>query len=220
MQNVFYNHCCDTFRPQILALFRNPLSLRTLYEDLVGTSSTHVCKTPVPSTQYSHITCSTSAEHINCTGRGQQKWSACFSCGLLATGQCEFRKVLPAACGSGSSVSISTELRAGRSGDRIPVGGGEIFRTCSDRPWGPPSLLYSGYRVFTGGKERPGRDADTSPLLVPWSKKCRAIPLLPLSAVRPVHSLSACTRVHFTFTFLRIDSVNCSDEESYTVLTH
>ena len=28
----------------------------------------------------------------------------------------------------------------------------------------------------------------------------RAIPLLPLWAVRPVQSLSACTRVHFTFT--------------------
>jgi len=41
-------------------------------------------------------------------------------------------------------------------------GGGEIFRTCPDRPWGPPGLLYNGYRVFPGGKERPGRDADPS----------------------------------------------------------
>ena len=39
------------------------------------------------------------------------------------------------------------------------------------------------------------------PLLVPWSWKSRAIPLLPLWAVRPVQSLSACTRVTFTFTF-------------------
>jgi len=30
--------------------------------------------------------------------------------------------------------------------------GGEIFRTRPDLPWGPPSLLYSGYRVFLGGK--------------------------------------------------------------------
>ena len=43
------------------------------------------------------------------------------------------------------------------------TGGGEIFRTCPDRPWGPPGLLYNGYRVFPGGKERPGRDADPSP---------------------------------------------------------
>jgi hypothetical protein len=32
-----------------------------------------------------------------------------------------------------------------------PVGGG-IFRTRPDRPWGPPSLLYNGYRVFPGSK--------------------------------------------------------------------
>jgi hypothetical protein len=30
-------------------------------------------------------------------------------------------------------------------------GGGEIFRTCPDRLWGPPSLLYNGYPVFPGG---------------------------------------------------------------------
>ena len=64
--------------------------------------------------------------------------------------------------GPGSSVGIATELRAGRSEDRIPVVG-EIFRTCPDRAWGPPSLLYNGHRVFPGGKERPGRDVDRSP---------------------------------------------------------
>ena len=32
-------------------------------------------------------------------------------------------------------------------------GAGEIFRTLTDRPWGPPSLLYDGYRVsFPGDK--------------------------------------------------------------------
>ena len=37
------------------------------------------------------------------------------------------------------------------------------------------------------------------PLLVQWSRKSRAIPLLPLWAVRPVQNLSACTSAHFTF---------------------
>ena len=41
--------------------------------------------------------------------------------------------------------------------------GGEIFRTCPDRPWGPPNLLCNGYRVFPGGKQRPRRVADPSP---------------------------------------------------------
>jgi hypothetical protein len=30
-------------------------------------------------------------------------------------------------------------------------GGGEVFRTRPDWPWGPPSLLNNGYRVFPGG---------------------------------------------------------------------
>ena len=63
--------------------------------------------------------------------------------------------------GRDSSVGIVTGYRL--DGPGIDPGGGEIFRTCPDRPWGPPSLLYNGYRVFPGGKERLGRDADPSP---------------------------------------------------------
>ena len=63
--------------------------------------------------------------------------------------------------GRGSSVGIATGY--GLDGPGIESRWGEIFRTCPDRPWGPPSLLYNGYRVFPGGKVRPGRDADPSP---------------------------------------------------------
>ena len=59
--------------------------------------------------------------------------------------------------------------------DRIPVR--TRFSAGPDRPWGLPSLLYDGYRVFPGGKVRPRRAADHSPLLLPWSWKSRAIPL-------------------------------------------
>ena len=79
-------------------------------------------------------------------------------------------------------------------------GGGEIFRP--SRPaLGPISLLYNGYRVFPGVKC--GRGVKLTPhlILMPWSRKSTAIPLLPLWAVRPVQSLSTCTRVHFTFRF-------------------
>jgi hypothetical protein len=35
---------------------------------------------------------------------------------------------------------------------KIPAGGGgEIFLTRPDRPWGPPSLIYKGYPVFFPG---------------------------------------------------------------------
>ena len=85
--------------------------------------------------------------------------------------------------------------------NRIPV----EARFSSPAQTGPgphTALLYNGYRVFPGGKERPGRDADPSPLLVPWSRKSRAKPLLPLWAVRPVQKLSTCIMVTFTFTFM------------------
>ena len=61
----------------------------------------------------------------------------------------------------GSSVGIATGY--GLDGPGIESLWGEIFRTCADRPWAPPSLLYNGYRVFPEGKERPGRDDDPSP---------------------------------------------------------
>jgi len=39
-------------------------------------------------------------------------------------------------------------------------GGGEIFCTCPDRPWGPPSLLYNGYWVAFPGVKWPGHVVD------------------------------------------------------------
>jgi hypothetical protein len=50
-------------------------------------------------------------------------------------------------------------------------GGGEIFRTCSDRPWGPPNLLYNGYRVFPGLMSGWGVTLTPHPLLVPLVMK-------------------------------------------------
>jgi len=94
--------------------------------------------------------------------------------------------------------------------------GGEIFRTCPDRPWCPPRLLYKRYWVFPGGKERPGRDVDPSHFLVPWSRKSRAICTSnPLWAVRPVLCLSACTREHLYF-YLTLYMHN----KSYNVKTY
>jgi hypothetical protein len=55
--------------------------------------------------------------------------------------------------------------------------------------------LYSPYGAY--GLYRASVPVQGCTLPLPYS---RAIPLLPLLAVRPVQSLSACTRVHFTFT--------------------
>ena len=40
---------------------------------------------------------------------------------------------------------------------------GKIFLTGPDQPWGSPSLLYNGYRVFPGLVKRPGLGVDHPP---------------------------------------------------------
>ena len=65
-------------------------------------------------------------------------------------------------------------------------------------PGAHPATCTTGTGSFPGVKSGWGVTLTPHPLLVPWSWKRRAIPLLPLWAVRPVQNLSACTRVHFT----------------------
>ena len=72
--------------------------------------------------------------------------------------------------GRGSSVGIVTHYRLDDSGIEFRWGGGEIFRTCPYQPWGPPSLLYNGYRVLPGVK-RPRRGGDHPPHVAPRLKK-------------------------------------------------
>ena len=66
-------------------------------------------------------------------------------------------------------------------------------------PAAHPASCTMGTGSFPGVKSSRCVTLTPHPLLVPWSRKGRAIPLLPLWAVRPVQSLSACTRGHFVF---------------------
>jgi hypothetical protein len=78
-------------------------------------------------------------------------------------------------CGPGSSVGIATELRAARSGDRIPVG-----RDFPPVQAGPGAHLASctvGTGSFPGGMYGRGLLLTTQPLLVAWSWKSWATPL-------------------------------------------
>jgi hypothetical protein len=95
-------------------------------------------------------------------------------------------------------------LRAGRSGDRISVG----VRFSAFVQTGPgthPASCTTGTGSFSGVKSGRGVTLTLHPLLVPWSRKSRAIPVLPLWVVRPVQSFSACTSVHFTLLLWRCD---------------
>jgi len=48
--------------------------------------------------------------------------------------------------------SVGIETRYGLDGLGIESRWIDNFRTPPDRHWGPPSLLYNGYRIFPGGK--------------------------------------------------------------------
>jgi hypothetical protein len=108
----------------------------------------------------------------------------------------------PGGCGPGSSVGIATGY--GLDGPGIESRwGARFFVFVQTGPGAHPASCTMGTGSFPGINSGRGVTLTPHPLLVPWSRKGRAIPLLPLWAVRPVQSLSACTRVHFTFTFTR-----------------
>jgi len=106
---------------------------------------------------------------------------------------------------SGLSRRYSDRLRAGRSAGRIPVEK-RFSAPVQTYPGTHPDSCTVGTGSFLmGGGLKSGLGVKLTPhiLLVPWSRKAactepqclysRAIPLLPLWALRPVQSLSACT---------------------------
>ena len=66
-------------------------------------------------------------------------------------------------------------------------------------PGAHPASCTMGTGSFPRVKSGRGVTLTSHPLLMPRSRKSRAIPILPLWALRPVQRLSACTNVHFTF---------------------
>jgi hypothetical protein len=61
----------------------------------------------------------------------------------------EFANVGPSGAREWAGIAQSVQRLAMVRGSN--PGGSEIFRTRPDRAWGPPSLLYNGYRVFPWG---------------------------------------------------------------------
>jgi len=91
-------------------------------------------------------------------------------------------------------------LRAGRFRDRIPVGA-RFSAPVQTGPGTHPASCTMGTGSFLGVKSSQGVTLTPHSFPVPRSRKGKAIPVLSLWAIRPVQSLSACTKVHFTFFF-------------------
>ena len=110
--------------------------------------------------------------------------------------------------GPSSSVGIATTGWAVRGSNS----GGARFSARPDRPWGPPSLLYNGYRVFTGVKCGRGVVLTTHAPLVPRSWKSRAIPLPTIWATTgPVTGTLYLLQSVLRFCFEKTSEANASE---------
>jgi hypothetical protein len=103
----------------------------------------------------------------------------------------KYRRCNTDAWGRDGSVGIAI-----RWTDRGSIpGGGEIFCTRPDRPWGPPSLLYNRYRVFPGGKAA-GAWWLSSSLLAPRPRES--------TTITPPPRISSLFGVPLPLTYLRV----------------
>jgi len=99
-------------------------------------------------------------------------------------------------CGPGSVVGVAKCYGLGDPGIESRCGERFSAPVQNGRRGLSPSCT-KGTDSLSGVNSGRGVTLTTHPLLVPWSRKSKDIPLLPLWAVRPVQSLSACTRVLF-----------------------
>jgi len=83
--------------------------------------------------------------------------------------------------------------------NRIPVG--TRFSAHPDRPWDPFSPLYKEYRVFPGGKVRPGRAADHSP-----PSSALAMEQWSYTSTHPLGHTGPVTGTHYLFTAMNYAS--------------
>ena len=88
-----------------------------------------------------------------------------WKCNMIVANLCshkhfKFQNLIIRKRGPRSVVGIATGY--GLDGPGIESRWGRDFLHLSRPALGPPSFLYNGYRVFSGGKERSGRDADHS----------------------------------------------------------
>ena len=116
---------------------------------------------------------------------------------------------------TGQRSHCSDWLRAGRSGYRIPVqGGGRDFPHPSRPVLGPTQP--PGCRVFPGGKERPGRDADLSPpssAVVMKGQSYTSTPLMSRTACREPQCLyKGCLQL--TLLYSKAYCYGCVDEST------
>jgi hypothetical protein len=108
--------------------------------------------------------------------------------------------------GPGSSAGIATGY--GLDGPGIEFRWGRDFPHLSRPAVGPPSLQYNGYRVFPGGKVRPGRAADHSPPSSAVVMEENYTSTHPLGHTGPV------TGLHYLYIYINESIICCCQERT------
>jgi len=128
--------------------------------------------------------------------------------------------VLLLTCGPGSVVGIATGY--GLDGLRIESRWGRDFPHLFRAALGPTQPNVQWVPGLSWGKERPGREADPSPFLVPWSRKSRVIPLSPYGPYglyRVSVSVQGCTYCTYYYS-LSITLMNKKFEHIHCTIKH
>ena len=103
---------------------------------------------------------------------------------------------------AGQRSRYSDWLQAGQSGDRIPVGA-RFPAPVQTGPGAHPASCTMGTGSLPGGKSVRGVTLTPHPFQCRGQERVELLPL-PLWAIQPVQSLSACTRVHFTYPYINV----------------
>jgi len=122
-------------------------------------------------------------------------------------------------CGPGSVVGIATGY--GLNGPEIESRWGARLSAPVQTGLGThPASCTRDTGSFPGVKSGRGMTLTPHPFLLQWSRKSRAIPILPLWAVWPVQSLSASTRVHFIYLYTHTRPHTRAHAHIYTYTIH
>ena len=124
-----------------------------------------------------------------------------------------FCKYISQSCRPRQLSGYRDSLRAGLSGNRVPVGT-RFFATVQDWPRGPPSLLYNGYRFSFPGLKWPGRDVNHPSHLVPRLKKEQSYTSTLLLGLNTNNGYST-LNIKCLFSVRRQQSVYCAVRTEY-----
>ena len=134
--------------------------------------------------QRKQLPCSRRNPRNNSSGRKGESFD--YGPFLLSSPLSQILQLVTRQKGPGRVIGIETGYWLDGPGIESRWGGAKFSALFQTGPGAHPASCTLGTGSYPGVKSGRAVTLTLHPLLVPWSRKCSAIPLLPLSAVRPV----------------------------------